>query len=69
MFISILDLNIEETDESTYFSITSTDSMYNPEESLRFDHNSNYVYGKWNQVRDAKSSDIPFSSLVHLRNF
>ena len=54
MFISVLDLNIEESDDSTYFSVTSMDAMENPEESLRFDHNSNYEYGKWIQARDAK---------------
>ena len=57
MFISVLDLNIEETDDSTYFSVTSMDAMENPEESLRFDHNSNYEYGKWIQVGDAKPGD------------
>ena len=57
MFISVLDLNIEETDDSTYFSVTSMDAMENPEERLRFDHNSNYEYGKWIQVRAAKPGD------------
>ena len=60
MFISILDLNIEETDKSTYFSITPTDSIYNPEESLRFDQNSNHEHGKWIQARDAKFSSLEF---------
>ena len=60
MFISILDLNIEETDDSTYFSVTSMDAMNNPEESLRFDHNKNYEYGKWIQARDAKFSSLEF---------
>ena len=58
MFFSVLDLNIEETDDSTYFSVTSMDALENPEESLRFDHNSNYEYGKWIQVRDSKPSDF-----------
>ena len=53
MFISILDLNVEKADDLTYFSVTSMDAMDNPEETLRFDHNSNHEYGKWTQVRNA----------------
>ena len=53
MFISILDLNVEKTDDLTYFSVTLMDAMGNPEETLRFDHNSTHEYGKWTQVRNA----------------
>ena len=51
MFISIKDLNIEATDDSTYFSITTIDLKHQPEETLRFDKNTLIEYGKWIQVR------------------
>ena len=54
MFISITHLNIEATDNSTFFSVTPIDSMHNPEESIKFDIDSNYDNGKWIQVRNAK---------------
>ena len=51
MFISIEDLNIEETDESSYFSITTIDLKHQPEKTLRFDKYTLIEYGKWIQVR------------------
>ena len=54
MFIAITELNIDENDNSTYFSVTSMDAMYSPDESKKFDRNSNYKYGQWFQVRDTK---------------
>ena len=49
MFISITDLLIEPTDDSTYFAITPIDTMFQPEETMRFDKNSLIEYGKWIQ--------------------
>ena len=49
MFISITDLLIEPTDDSTYFAITPIDIMFQPEETMRFDKNSLIEYGKWIQ--------------------
>ena len=51
MFISITDLNIEPTDDSTYLAITSIDVMLQPHETMRFDKNTLIEYGKWIQVR------------------
>ena len=51
MFISINDLNIEPTDESTHFSITPIDIMHQPEETMRFDKNTIIENGKWIQIR------------------
>ena len=51
MFISITDLNIEQTDDSTYLAITSIDVMLQPQETMRFDKNTLIEYGKWIQVR------------------
>ena len=50
MFITITDLNIEPTDDSTYFSITPTDLMHQPEQTMRFDKNTIIEYRKWIQV-------------------
>ena len=51
MFISITDLNIEPTDDSTYLTITSIDAMFQHQETMRFDKNTLIEYGKWIQVR------------------
>ena len=51
MFISINDLNIEPTDESTHFSITPIDIMHQPEETMRFDKNTIIENEKWIQIR------------------
>ena len=51
MFISILELNIEPTDDSTYFSIIPIDAMNRLEEPMRFDKNTIIEYKKWIQVR------------------
>ena len=56
MFIAITELNIDENDNSTYFSVTSMDAMYGPDESMKFDRNSTYKNGQWFQVRDKKTS-------------
>ena len=54
MFIAITELNIDENDSSTYFSVTSMDAMYSPDKTLKFDRNSTYKNGQWFQVRDKK---------------
>ena len=54
MFIAITELNIDEDDNSTYFSVTALDAMFRPDGSLKFDRDSNYKYGQWFQVRDTK---------------
>ena len=51
MFISINDLNIEPTDESTHLSITPIDIMHKAEETMRFDKNTIIDNGKWIQFR------------------
>ena len=51
MFISITDLLIEPTDDSTYFAITPIDTMFQPEETIRFDKDSFIEYGEWIQAR------------------
>ena len=73
MFIEITELNIDENDNSTYFSVTSMDAMYGPDESIKFDRNSNYKYGQWFQVRipDSgvqKPSKTPGTFLVYIWN-
>ena len=51
MFISIPDFDtIEETNNSSYISITVIDAMDKPEETIRFDKQTNYESGKWIQV-------------------
>ena len=55
MFISISDLNIEEEDEKSYFSITPLDVNGNPEKTLRFRQVTNFKNGKWLQVRFYKT--------------
>ena len=54
MFIAITELNIDENDNSTYFSVTTMNAMYGPDESMKFDRNSTYKNGQWFQVRDKK---------------
>ena len=56
MFISINDLNIEPTDESTHFSITPIDIMHQPEETMRFDKNTIIENRKWIQIRFRKNT-------------
>ena len=51
MFVSIIELNIEPTDDSTYFSITPIDTMNRPEETMKFDKNTIFENGKWIQAR------------------
>ena len=51
MFVLIKDLNIDPTDDSTYFAITPIDNMFQPEQTMRFDKNTPIEYGKWIQVR------------------
>ena len=51
MFISITDLLIEPTDDSTYFAITPIDDMFQPEKTMRFDKNTPIEYGRWIQLR------------------
>ena len=51
MFISIIDFDMKETDDSAQILITVIDSMGKPEETKRFDKKTNYEYGKWVQVR------------------
>ena len=53
MFILITDLDIKDTDDSTYFSITYIDTKGKPEGSLKFDKNSRNRT-RWIQVRDWK---------------
>ena len=51
MFVLITDLNIDPTDDSTYFAITPIDTMFQPEETMRFDKNTPIEYGRWIQAR------------------
>ena len=53
-----MDLNIESTDNSTYFSITTLDIMQKPEKTMRFDKNTVIEYRKWIQDRFRKSNTI-----------
>ena len=55
MFFAITELNIDENDNSTYFSVTSMDAMFSPGESIKFDRYSTYKNGQWFQVRDKKT--------------
>ena len=55
MFIAITEFNIDENDNSTYFSVTSMDAMYSPDKTLKFGRNSTYKSGQWFQVRDKKT--------------
>ena len=49
MFISIVDFDVDKTDDS-YILITVIDSMGKPEETRRFDNKTHYDIGKWIQV-------------------
>ena len=53
-----MDLNIESTDNSTYFSITSLDIMHKPEKTMTFDKNTAIEYRKWIQDRLCKTNTI-----------
>ena len=49
MFISIIDFDIHETDDSQIL-ITILDTMGKPEDTKIFDKNTNYDNGNWIQV-------------------
>ena len=53
MFISIKDFNTGKDSDST-FSIIMIDPMQQPEETLKYDKNTNLNYQKWIQVRNSK---------------
>ena len=67
MFVSIIELSIEQTDYSTYFSITPIDTMNRPEETMRFDKHTIFEYGKWIQARffDKKSLFVIIIYIVY----
>ena len=47
MFISITDLKMEETDDTTHILVMAIDSMGKPEEIKIFDKKRNFEYGVW----------------------
>ena len=49
MFISIIDFDIKEKDNSSYILIIAIDAMGKPEKTQRIDR-TNVEYGKWIQV-------------------
>ena len=49
MFISIVDFDVDKTDDS-YILITVIDSMGQPEETKRFDNKTHYYIEDWIQV-------------------
>ena len=49
MFISIIDFDIKEKDDSSYILIITIDTMGRPEKTQRIDR-TNFEYGKWIQV-------------------
>ena len=51
MFFSIIELNIEPTDDASYLAITPIDIMLQPQTTMRFDKNTRIEYGKWIQAR------------------
>ena len=55
MFVSISALNTEKDSDST-FSIIMIDPMQQPEETLKFDKNTNLNDQKWIQVRNSKQN-------------
>ena len=62
MFISIIDFDIEETDNSTHILITVIDEMGQPERILRFDQKTNSDYGEWIQVGHRKNALKSYAS-------
>ena len=56
LFISVIDFDLAETDDSSHILITVIDAMNKPEETKRFDRKTNNDNGKWIQVGYSKFS-------------
>ena len=50
LFISVIDFDMKETDDSSHILITVIDEMGRPEETKRFDRKTSDDFGKWIQV-------------------